>query len=211
MVDWQGEQTRSGLQLKPDEGEVLEGWVRAHGTPQQVAKRCRIVLLAHEGNSNVEIAVELRLNRHTCRLWRERFVAEGVESLWEVAEGRGRKPQPGLAERIVKATLASKPVGQTHWSSRTMAKAQGVDASTVCRIWPEHGLQPHRQETFELSRDTQSTLGVGARRRLGRQAGSPAEALLASWQEMVPGKRLIESARDHSTCIHLTANAATGQ
>jgi transposase len=141
------------LQLKPDEQEVLEGWVRAHGTPQQVVKRCRIVLLAHEGNSDVEIAEELGLNRHTCRLWRERFMAEGVESLWEVAQGRGRKRQPGLAERIVKATLASKPAGQTHWSSRTMAKAQGVDASTVCRIWQEHGLQPHRQETFKLSRD----------------------------------------------------------
>ena len=36
-----------------------------------------------------------------------------------------------------------------------MAKAQGVDPSTVCRIWQEHGLQPHRQETFKLSRDPQ--------------------------------------------------------
>lgn len=82
-------------------------------------------------------------------------MAEGPQSLWAVAEGRGRKPQPGLAQRIVKATLGSKPAGQTHWSTRTMAKAQGVDASTVCRIWQEHGLQPHRQETFKLSRDPQ--------------------------------------------------------
>ncbi len=95
------------------------------------------------------------MNWHTCRLWRERFVAAGAQSLWAVAEGRGRKPQPGLAERIVKATLSSKPPGQTHWSTRAMARAQGVDASTVCRIWQEHGLQPHRQETFKLSRDPQ--------------------------------------------------------
>ncbi len=141
------------VELKPEQREVLEQWVRAHGTPQQVAKRCRIVLLNDQGLTDLEIAEELGVNRHTCRLWRERFTAEGPEGLWEVAQGRGRKPEPGLAERIVKATLESKPEGQTHWSTRTMAEEQGVDQSTVHRIWQEHGLQPHRQETFKLSRD----------------------------------------------------------
>jgi transposase len=141
------------FKLKPEQAKLLETWVRAHGTPQQVVTRCRIVLLAHQGYSDLAIADELGVNRHTCRLWRQRIVAEGPEGLWEVAEGRGRRPQSGLAERIINATLQTKPKGQTHWSSRTMAKAQGVHASTVQRIWQEHGLQPHRQETFKLSRD----------------------------------------------------------
>jgi transposase len=34
-----------------------------------------------------------------------------------------------------------------------MAKAQGVGKSTVQRIWDAHGLQPHRVETFKLSKD----------------------------------------------------------
>jgi transposase len=141
------------FKLKPEQQKLLETWVRAHGTPQQVVTRCRIVLLAHQGYSDLAIADELGVNRHTCRLWRQRMVAEGPEGLWEVAEGRGRRPQSGLAERIINATLQTKPRAQTHWSSRTMAKAQGVHASTVQRIWQEHGLQPHRQETFKLSRD----------------------------------------------------------
>ena len=124
----------------------------AHGTPQQVVKRCRIVVLAEQGHSDLAIAAELGINRHTCRLWRERFGSAGPDSFWEVEAGRGRKPQPGLAQRIVEATLKTKPTGQTHWSTRAMAEAQGVHASTVCRIWQEHGLQPHRQETFKLSR-----------------------------------------------------------
>ena len=33
------------LKLERDEQELSEGWLRAHGTPQQVVKRCRIVLL----------------------------------------------------------------------------------------------------------------------------------------------------------------------
>lgn len=141
------------VELEPDQQKLLEQWVRAHGTPQQVALRCRIVLLSHQGRNDLEIAKELGVNRHTCRLWRERFVVEGPDGLWEVAEGRGRKPEPGLAEQIIKATLETKPEGQTHWSSRTMAKAQGVDQSTVVRIWQDNGIQPHRQETFKVSRD----------------------------------------------------------
>jgi transposase len=117
------------FKLKTAQEKLLEMWVRAHGTPQQVVTRCRIVLLAHQGYSDLAIADELGVNRHTCRLWRRRVVAEGPEGLWEVAEGRGRRPQSGLAERIIKATLQTKPKGQTHWSSRTMAKAQGVHAS----------------------------------------------------------------------------------
>ena len=96
--------------LRPEQQELLEEWLRAHGTPQQVAKRCQIVLLAHQGYSDLAIADELEVNRHTCRLWRERFAAEGPEGLWEVAEGRGRKPQHGLAERIIKATVQSRLV-----------------------------------------------------------------------------------------------------
>lgn len=67
------------------------------------------------------IAAQLGINRHTCRLWRNRFIESGPESLWNVAEGRGRKPRRGLAQKIVEATVRTKPTGQTHWSTRTMA------------------------------------------------------------------------------------------
>ena len=132
---------------------LLTEWLQAHTTPQQVAKRCRIILLNEQGWSDRQIAGELHLNRPTCRLWRRRFVQEGATALWEIASGRGRKPQQGLTEKIIQATLQSKPAGQTHWSTRSLAKAQGVHASTVCRIWQEHQLKPHRQATFKLSRD----------------------------------------------------------
>lgn len=145
----------TSLSVTAEQKSVLETWVRAHGTPQQVVLRCRIVLGKAAGLGDVELAQQLKINRHTCRLWRQRFGGGGPESLWAVAEGRGRKPQPGLAQRIVEATVGSKPDGQTQWSTRTMAKAQGVNPSTVCRIWQEHGLQPHRQTTFKLSRDPQ--------------------------------------------------------
>src|SRR5881628_1415022 len=133
----------------------LERWVAAHLTPQQVSQRCQIVLAAAQGQQDKGIAEELDLNFKTAALWRKRFINEGSDCLWEVAEGRGRKPTltPQEIERIVDATLQTKPAGATHWSCRTMAKAQGVSKATVNRIWQSHQIKPHRTKGFKLSRD----------------------------------------------------------
>jgi transposase len=145
--------SRQSIKLEGEQRKLLEEWVRAHRTPQQVVKRCQIILRSTDGKSDEAIAKELDINRHTCRLWRERFARCGADCLWEVEAGRGRKSQAGLAQRIIEATLHAKPSGQTHWTTRKMAKEQGVHASTVARIWQEHELKPHRQKTFKLSRD----------------------------------------------------------
>ena len=135
-------------------GEI-EGWLEAHGTPQQVCLRGRIVLASAAGKGDSVVARELGINRKTVTMWRERVVAEGIESLWEIAPGRGCKPKYSAAKvaAIVDATLHSKPKGETHWSCRTMARQQGVSKATINRIWIGHGLKPHLSETFKLSRD----------------------------------------------------------
>jgi hypothetical protein len=133
-------------QLSVVEQEKLAQWIAAHGTPQQVALRCRIVVAAAAGKSDVAIAEELGVNRHTVILWRKRFGEEGLDGLWDIAPGRGRKPVYEIDKiaAIVDATLQTKPAGMTHWSCRTMAQSQGVSKSTVNNIWRAHKLQPHR-------------------------------------------------------------------
>ena len=135
--------------------EKLEQWTAAHGTPQQVALRCRIVLAAAAGDSDVTIGKRLSVNRNTVVLWRERFADKGLDGLWDIAPGRGRKPTYPIDKiaAIVEATLQTKPAGMTRWSCRTLAQSQGVSKSTVNNIWRAHNLQPHRRETFKLSRD----------------------------------------------------------
>lgn len=135
----------------------LAEWVRAHGTPQQVVMRSRIALGAAAGRSDLSIASELDVNRHTVRLWRERVGAEGVGTVWDIASGRGRKARYGIRkrDRMIRSTLQDRPVGQTHWSCRTMADAQGVSKNTVNRLWQLHNLKPHLHKTFKLSRDPQ--------------------------------------------------------
>ena len=131
--------------------EKLEQWTAAHGTPQQVALRCRIVLAAAAGDSDVTIARRLSVNRNTVILWRKRLADEGLDGLWDIAPGRGRKPtyQIDKIAAIVEATLQTKPAGMTHWSCRTMAQSQGVSKSTINNIWRAHNLQPHRNGDFQ--------------------------------------------------------------
>jgi len=133
----------------------LERWVNAHRTPQQVAQRCKIVLAASAGQQDKDIASDIRINVKTVALWRRRFTDEGPDCLWEVAQGRGRKPvlTQEKIEGIIDATLQTTPAGATQWSCRTMAERQGVSKATVNRIWQSHNLQPHRIDRFKLSRD----------------------------------------------------------
>ena len=141
--------------LNPNDQEQLERWASAHGTPQQVALRCRIILGAAAGQQNKVMAANLNVSRPTVNLWRKRVQALGIGQVWEIAPGRGRKARYGQARRdaIIKATLQTKPKGMTHWSCRTMAKSQGVSKSTINNIWQAHQLKPHRVKTFKLSRD----------------------------------------------------------
>jgi len=145
----------SAVVLSENDREQLQRWVGAQFTPQQVVLRSRIVLMAGEGKQDLEIASELDINRHTSSLWRKRFEADGLEAIWEIGPGRGRKPFYDEAKiaAIVRATLQSKPKGSTHWSCRTMARAQNVSKNTVNRIWQEYNLKPHRTDSFKLSRD----------------------------------------------------------
>src|SRR5271157_6037549 len=141
--------------LSGSERQQIRQWVVAHGTPQQVALRCRIVLAAADGQPDVAIARQLSVNRKTVILWRQRFSEQRLDGLSEVAPGRGRKPKYDIDKiaAIVDATLQTKPEGMTHWSCRTMARSQGVSKSTINNIWQAHQLKPHRVETFKLSRD----------------------------------------------------------
>jgi transposase len=145
----------AALPMSLEQKRTLEAWVRARNTPQTVALRARICLLASEGMPNNAIAKRLETSRPTVLLWRKRFNERGVLGLSEEApKGPSkRRLSRSKVDEIVQATLHTKPPGATHWSVRTMAKAQGVSPASVARIWQAHGLKPHRVKTFKLSKD----------------------------------------------------------
>ena len=147
--------TASALIITEDQRKTLGAWVRARKTPQRVVLRSRICLLATEGVSHNAIAKRLNTTRTTVLLWIKRFREQGLPGLSEDAPHgpSARRLDAEKVKAIVEATLHTTPKDSTHWSTRTMAKAQGVSRSTVQRIWNSHGLQPYRVETFKLSKD----------------------------------------------------------
>jgi transposase len=141
--------------LSLEERATLQSWARARSQAQRLVQRAQVILMAAEGIENQEIAARLRISRPTVQLWRQRFLALRAAGLEKDAPRPGRIPRITSSQvaSLVEATLHGKPPNATHWSTRTMAKAQGVSEATVRRIWQQHNLKPHRVETFKLSRD----------------------------------------------------------
>ena len=140
--------------LEDDEREQLERWTRRRTSGQALAQRARIVLLAADGRKNTEIAAELGVTRGMAAKWRARFVEHRLDGLTdEPRPGRPRTVTDDKVEEVIVKTLETAPKHATHWSTRSMAKEVGLTQSAVSRIWRAFGLQPHRQETWKLSKD----------------------------------------------------------
>ena len=132
----------------------LEAWERRRTSAQALAERARIVLAAAEGLKNAEVAQRLGIHRGTVGKWRARFAEHRLDGLLdEPRPGRPRTVSDAQVEAVIVKTLEATPKDATHWSTRAMAREVGLSQSAVSRIWRAFGLQPHRQETWKLSRD----------------------------------------------------------
>lgn len=142
------------VELSEDDRRKLEALLRAGTTEQRMAKRVRIVLAAADGLNNQTVARRCQCNVHTAKLWRNRWLDQGLQGLKDTP-GRGRKKVyvEDKEAQILAATLEGPEEPLTHWSARRLAKRLGVPKSTILRVWKRNGLQPHRQETFKYSND----------------------------------------------------------
>jgi transposase len=143
------------VMLSPEEEATINRWAHGKSFPLRLVQRAKIIRLTADGVFNHDIARKVGVSRPTVQLWRNRFLALRLDGLKKDAPRPGRLPKIGSQKiaSIVNATLHTTPSDATHWSTRTMAKARGVSNATVCRIWQEYNLKPHRVETFKLSRD----------------------------------------------------------
>jgi transposase len=142
------------LILTAEERERLESMAHRARSQPLLARRARVVLASAEGLDNYAVAKKLRCSKGMVGKWRARFLQSRLEGLYdEPRPGAPRQIGDDQVEQIVIRTLESTPRGQTHWSTRELAKASGLSRMTISRIWRAFGLQPHRSETFKLSPD----------------------------------------------------------
>jgi len=136
------------------ERETLENWARRPKSAQALALRARMILRCAGGLTNTQVAGQLQVRIATVGKWRQRFVDRRLDGLLdEPRPGAPRTVSDSDVERALTMTLESTPKDATHWSTRSLAKESGLSRSTVGRIWRALALQPHRSETFQLSKD----------------------------------------------------------
>jgi putative transposase len=130
------------ITLTETERHELEGLVRRHTTPQQIALRARIVLAAADGANNCQIARCLDVSVDMARRWRERWLVLQPVALDElpVGERLSDAPRPGKPVRITAeqvsliVALACDPPAESkrpisQWTGREIAdeiKQRGI-------------------------------------------------------------------------------------
>ena len=216
------------LSVTEAEQETLQNWARRPKSAQALALRARIVLRCAEGLNNTEVARQVQVRNQTVGKWRQRFVDRRLDGLLdEPRPGAPRKVSDRDVERAVAMTLESTPKDATHWSTRSLAKESGLSRSTIGRIWRAFALQPHRCETFKLSKDPLFIDKV--RDIVGLYMDPPDRALVLCVDEksqiqalnrtqpllpMRPGqleRRTHDYARHGTTSLFAALNVATGK
>ena len=143
-------------ELTEEELQTLERWARRPKTAQALAFRSRIILAAAAGERSGDIAARLGCTGSTVGKWRVRFAERGLDGLHdEPRPGQPRKITDDDVERVIVKTLEELPVNATHWSTRSMAAATGLNQTAISRIWRAFGLKPHLLENFKISPDPQ--------------------------------------------------------
>jgi len=153
----------SPLRLNETEREQLQQLINRHSTPQQIALRASIIVLAEEGQNHREIARKLNISRDMARLWRKRWLELSQKDM-PVAERLADAQRPGgpmtiSLEQILQlfAIACSKPehYGRpiSHWTARELASEvvkQGIVPSIsprhVGRLMAEADLKPHQSQ-----------------------------------------------------------------
>jgi putative transposase len=151
------------LQLMETEREELQQLVHRHSTPQQIAVRARVILLAEAGRNHRDIARELTISRDMARLWRNRWLELSVKEI-PVRERLADAPRPGgpmtfNLEQILQlfAMACEKPEKYerpiSHWTARELAEeaiqkgiVESISPRHVGRLMREADLKPHQSQ-----------------------------------------------------------------
>ena len=149
------------LTLSECDRSELDLLLNRRSTPQQIALRAKIILLADKGNNNRDIGRELNISRFMARRWRERWLELSERSLPVIERlqdtERSGKPAKFSMEQVVElfALACCEPFDYgrpiSHWTARELAEEmvkQGIVESIsprhVGRLLEEAQIKPHQ-------------------------------------------------------------------
>ena len=144
------------LTLRYGDKQKLKALTRKRNVLFRDTQRARMILLASEGYSNMEISRLTDVHRNQVIQWRERYKSEGINGLGDRARsGRPTVYQPKEVQKVVHTVCRKPAKGLSRWSVRTLSEHLSMAVGTVHAILKENDLHPHRLRTFTFSPDPQ--------------------------------------------------------
>lgn len=176
---------RSGISFELSDADRarLVSIIRSPSSAQKHVWRARIIVLSGDGVGTVAIMKATGKSKTCIWRWQERFMSSGVDGLLsDKTRPPGIAPlEKDLVNKVVALTQEPPRDEATHWTVRAMAKAAGIAASSVVKIWHEHGLAPHRWRSFKLSND--KAFSEKLQDIVGLYMSPPAHAIVLSVDE----------------------------
>jgi transposase len=170
------------LVVTEDERDALVRLTKRARVNRSLAFRARLVLACAEGETNSDVARRCRTTNATVGKWRSRFIERRLDGIYdEPRVGAPRRITDADVEAVIVNTLETTPPGETHWSTRMMARKAGMSHTTVGRIWRTFGLKPHVTASFKISPDPQLVEKV--RDVVGLYMNPPTDAVVFSFDE----------------------------
>ena len=143
------------LRLSRPEAQELQARARSRVLRAGDVRRARLILMLSEGQSWSAIQQALGCSSAYIARWQARFAQQRLAGLFARHQGRpATKRTARLEARILAWTRRAPNDGSTHWSSRKLAQALGINHMMVARVWRHAGLMPHRLERYMASDNT---------------------------------------------------------
>lgn len=147
-----------GRELSPEEHDELERWSRSRTKEARLVDRANIVLAASTGRGMMDVCRAIGKDKHTVRLWVDRYLAEGLDGLRD--RPRSGHPCEYSAEQraeVVQAALTRpSELGQpfAHWTFTRLAdymhevKHIPISRTRIAEILAKEGLRWHHDESW---------------------------------------------------------------
>ena len=97
--------------LNRSQREILQLWARSRSLAARQVERAKVVLLAAEGKTDLEIAAALNISNQKAARWRKRFLQFDLTGLVKDAPRPGRNPAISgkVKEELIRRTTQAKP------------------------------------------------------------------------------------------------------
>src|SRR6202048_3043402 len=142
------------FRLSRPEAQELRARGRSRGLRAGDGRRARLILMLSEGQSWSAIQQALGCSSAYIARWQARFAQQRLAGPFFTHPGRAAIQRTRRLEaRILAWTRRAPNDGSTHWSSRKLAQALGINHMMVARVWRRAGLKPHRLERYRASDD----------------------------------------------------------